>query len=219
MIQAFMRWYGQPIDDVKVRVPKSLPPYIGDEEIEKLLQAIDGHETHKDKIRRDRLLVEVAVGTGMRRSELAELEVRDVRGDSVRVRDSKYNKDRDIPLDRTLGRNLSDFIRDMELNKKVFKLVGPSITMKIKHFARKAGLREDFCVHYLRHKFAFDMLESGADIRTLQELMGHENLTTTQMYLAVTDKRKREAVDQREKYKKRDSGDYDPGGPITPIVR
>ncbi|MFB0559309.1 MAG: tyrosine-type recombinase/integrase [Dehalococcoidales bacterium] len=66
--------------------------------------------------------------------------------------------------------------------------------MKIKAFARRAGL-EDLHAHSLRHKFATDLLEHGADIRSVQHLLGHENLSTTQVYLSVTDKRLREAVD------------------------
>jgi len=219
MIKAFMRWYGQPIDDVKVRVPKSLPPYTEDEALEKLLRAIDNHKTHKSSIPRDRLLVEVDVKTGMRRMELAELEARDVYEDFLMVRDSKYNKDRVIPLAPALARKLNDFVRDMEPNEKVFKLSAPSITMKIKYFARKAGLDESFHAHCLRHKFATDVLESGGDLRVLQELMGHENLSTTRMYLAVTDRRKRETINQLEDRKKRDPTIDDPSAGISPIIR
>jgi hypothetical protein len=69
--------------------------------------------------------------------------------------------------------------------------------MKIKKFARKAGLG-DLHAHALRHKFATDLLEHGADIRSVQQLLGHENLSTTQVYLSVTDKRLREAVNLLE---------------------
>lgn len=81
----------------------------------------------------------------------------------------------------------------MEPNDKVFKLKGPCITMKIKQFARKAGLAT-LHAHTLRHKYAANLLERGADIRILQQLLGHENLSTTQIYLSVTDKRLREAA-------------------------
>jgi hypothetical protein len=62
------------------------------------------------------------------------------------------------------------------------------------------------------------VLESGGDLRTLQELMGHENLSTTQMYLAVTDKRKRETINQLEGGKKRGPTIYDPSAGIMPLT-
>ena len=219
MIKVFMHWYGQPINNLKVRVPKSLPPYTEDEALEKLLRAIDNHKTHKSSIPRDRLLVEVDVKTGMRRMELAELKARDVYDNFLMVRDSKYNKDRVIPLAPALARKLNDFIRNMEPNEKVFKLSAPSITMKIKYFARKGGLDDSFHAHCLRHKFGTDVLESGGDLRVLQELMGHENFSTTQMYLAVTDQRKREAINRLESRRKRDPTIDDPSAGISPIVR
>jgi hypothetical protein len=81
----------------------------------------------------------------------------------------------------------------MEPGENVFKLKPACITMKIKQFARKAGLN-DLHTHSLRHKYATTLLERGADIRTVQQLMGHENLSTTQVYLSITDKRLREAA-------------------------
>ena len=69
MITAFMKWYGEPLTDVHIKIPKSLPSYIEDEDIEKLLAVIGDKRSHKGVIERDRLLVEVAYKTGLRRSE------------------------------------------------------------------------------------------------------------------------------------------------------
>ncbi|MGD0352306.1 MAG: tyrosine-type recombinase/integrase [Dehalococcoidia bacterium] len=197
MVRMFMKWYGEPITDFKVRVPKSLPPYTDNSDIDRLFQAIESKVTHKKLITRDRLLVELALKSGMRRGELASLEVRDIHGDFLVVRRGKYEKDRAIPLPPDLTARLGSYIKGKEPAEKVFNLKGPSITMKIKKFARKAGLA-DLHAHALRHKFATDLLEHGADIRSVQELLGHENLSTTQVYLAVTDKRLREAVNLLE---------------------
>ena len=89
---------------------------------------------------------------------------------------------------------LQKFVNGMQPNENVFKLKPPCITMKIKSFARRAGL-DNLHTHSLRHKYAITLLERGVDIRTVQELLGHESLSTTQIYLSVTDKRLREAVD------------------------
>jgi len=106
----------------------------------------------------------------------------------------------------------------MKPSEKVFKLTAPSISMKIKNFARKAGL-EYFHAHSMRHKFATDLLERGADLKVVQELLGHENLSTTQVYLAVTSERMREAVNLLEGPKKKKEVPYDPTAGIIPIIR
>ena len=193
MLKMFMKWYGEPLDDLKVKIPKELPPYTEDTEIEKLISAIETKKTHKGSIVRDTLLVELALKTGMRRGELANLERGDIHNDFLIVRSGKNAKDRVIPLSPAIALRLNNFIRGKNPGEHVFGLKPPSITMKIKAFAKRAGL-ETLHAHTLRHKFATDLLEHGADIRSVQHLLGHENLSTTQVYLSITDKRLREAV-------------------------
>ena len=200
-IKAFMNWYGQPLDDVSVRVPRSLPPYTEDADIEKLLAAIGRKQSHKGVIVRDRLLVKVARRTGMRRGELASLQKKDIHGGFLMVRGGKGEKDRMIPLTPEIASELADFTKNMKPDQRVFGLGGPSIGMKIKKFARRAGL-EDFHTHSLRHKYATDLLESGANIKSIQALLGHENLNTTQVYLAITEKSLYDAVKQLDKHTK-----------------
>ena len=218
MIKSFMKWYGQPTDKFKVELPRTLPFYIEDDQIEKLLNAIGSKKNHKDTIVRDQLLVQVAVKTGMRRGEMAELEARDVHADFIVVRNGKGGKDRVIPLSTSIAQQLSQFVRGMEPNEKVFKLKAPCISMKIKDFARKAG-DEVYHAHSSRHKFAIDLLERGADLKVVQELLVHENLSTTQVYLAVTSERMREAVNLLEGPRKKKEVPYDPAAGISPIIR
>lgn len=106
----------------------------------------------------------------------------------------------------------------MRPTEKVFKLEAPSISMKITKFSRIAGL-VDFHAHSLRHKFATDLLERGVDLKIVQELLGHENLSTTQVYLAVTGERMRDAVNLLEGPKKGKEFPYDPEAGISPIIR
>ncbi|MFC2040523.1 tyrosine-type recombinase/integrase [Chloroflexota bacterium] len=217
MIKGFMKWFGQPMDDFKVKIPRTLPAYIDDDQIEQLLNAFANKMTHKGTIVRDQLLVQLDVKTGLRRAEMASLEARDVHTDLLVVRDGKGGKDRNIPLGPLIAQTLNQFTKNMKPNEKVFKLAAPTISMKIKKFARKAGL-EDFHAHAMRHKFATDLLVRGADLRSVQELMGHENLSTTQVYLAVTGERTRDAVNLLEASKKNKKPPYDPEGGINPTV-
>ena len=84
------------MDDLKVKIPKTLPPYTKDSEIERLFSAIENKRSHKGRIARDSLLVELALKTGLGRSELGNLEVEDVYQDFLVVRNGKGGKDRII---------------------------------------------------------------------------------------------------------------------------
>jgi integrase len=195
-IKRFMAWYGEGMT-LKAKLPKSIPTYHEDKDIETLLNVIQLKKTHKKMIARDTLLVELDWRTGLRRAELSNLEVGDIHSDFLVVRHGKGQKDRLIPLAPTMAEKLHNFIMGMKPNEKVFKLNPTSLGMKIKDLAKSAGLNNFHC-HSLRHKFATDLLEKGADIRVVQQLMGHENLNTTQVYLAITDKRLRDAVNLLE---------------------
>ncbi|MCH7553771.1 MAG: site-specific integrase, partial [Chloroflexi bacterium] len=183
-LRRFMRWYGEPIDDVKVLVPKSLPPYVADQDIDRLLQAIREKRTHKGTIPRDLLLVELALKSGLRRGELANLETRDVTPEYVLVRGGKGDKDRIVPLPASIAQRLRDAVQGKQPQERVFGLKAPTISNKIRQFADKAGLA-DLHAHSLRHKYATDLLERGANLREVQELLGHTNLNTTQVYLSL----------------------------------
>ena len=86
MVKSFMKWYGQPMDEFKVKIPRTLPHYIEDDQIEKLLKAIDSKRTHKGSIVRDQLLVQLDVKTGLRRAEMANLRLTDLDLDKGVVR-------------------------------------------------------------------------------------------------------------------------------------
>jgi integrase len=192
MVRVFFKWYGEPLD-VKIKVPKSLPAYTDDSDIEKLFEAIENKHTHRGCATRDSLMVALALNSGMRRSELSNLERRDVHPGFVVIRQAKNKKDRVIPLPPSVAVRLNNFVANMKPEERVFKLKAPCITMKIKQFARKAGLN-DFHAHSARHKYAMTLLENGVNIRQVQHLLGHESLATTQVYLSVVDSSLAEAV-------------------------
>ena len=86
------------------------------------------------------------------------------------IRSGKGGKDRVIPLAPSIAQKLNAFVKGMKPTEKVFKLSAPGISMKVKNFARKAGL-EDFHAHSARHKFAIDLLERGADLKVVQQYL------------------------------------------------
>lgn len=200
MIRVFMKWYGEPMDDFRIKVPKTLPPYTKDSEVERLLSAIGNKRSHKGCIVRDTLIVELTVKTGLRRSELANLEVKDIQPDFLVVRNGKGGKDRVIPLVVNIAKRLKNFTQGMKSEEKVFKLKAECISNKIRQFAKKAGLT-GFHTHTMRHKFATDLLERGANIKQVQELLGHDNLATTEVYLSTTDQGKRDAINRLDEDK------------------
>ena len=197
-IKGFMRWYGGPIDDVKIKVPEHLPQYVKDDQIEKLRSAIRGKKSHKRSIERDLLIVELYLKSGMRRNKLAALKVRGVHSDFLMVIKGKKEKDQMIPLLPDIAGKLNSFIKGRQPDESVFGLTGPSIGNKINIFALKTGVK-DIHTHSLRYKYAADLLESGATIRAVQQLLGHSDLATTQIYLAITDESLRDTVNGLDK--------------------
>jgi integrase/recombinase XerD len=193
-LRAFMKWYGDPIEDVRIKAPRPLPQYVEAGDIDTLIGALGDKRSHRNTIVRDQLMVELYYRTGMRQSELADLEVGNVHGDFLVVRKGRGGKDRMIPLLEDIADRLSEFCRGRDPSEKVFGLTGPSIGNKIRRFADRVGLK-GVHTHSLRHKYATDLLESGANIRVVQQLLGHADLSTTQVYLSLTDKSLREAVD------------------------
>jgi integrase len=140
MVRGFMKWYGEPIDDVKIKVPKTLPPYTEDSDIEKLLAVIPKKRSHKGCIERDQLMVLLAWKSGLRRAELANLLVREIHANSLIVRGGKGKKDRMIPLTQDVAEKLHEFIKTKRPAERVFGLTPESLGMKVKQFAVKAGL-------------------------------------------------------------------------------
>ena len=189
--------------------PRSLPKAIPLEDIERLIDL-----PNVDLLgRRDKAILEVLYGTGLRISELAALDVDDVdvTEGAVVVRAGKGNKARVVPMGRQARRALGDYlsITRPELTKKrTARATGAHAALFLnarggrlsrqgcwkilKGYARTAGIEARVSPHTLRHSFATHMLDAGADIRVVQELLGHASLATTQVYTLVSDQRLRE---------------------------
>ena len=169
------------------------------EELNRLMRAPSGN-TLRDL--RDRAIMELFFSTGLRVSELAGLPRDiDLSRDEFSVR-GKGEKVRVVFLSPEAKKALRDYLdkrADIDdalfvqmgknaKNAKELRITPRSIERMIKHYAIKAGITRKVTPHIMRHSFATDLLENGADLRSVQALLGHANITTTQVYTHVTDK-------------------------------
>jgi len=152
---------------------------------------------------RDQLLVHVGLNMGLRVSELCKLEVEhlDFTQRSCLVALGKGAKDRYVPIPEKLAARLQVWIGD-RASGPVFPSAGGrrlairTVQLRVKRLAKIAGITRNVKCHTLRHTFATRLIETGADIRLVQELMGHSSLNTTEVYLHVDVGRMKGAVDR-----------------------
>jgi len=186
---------------------KRLPSFLNDDEISKLLEA-PSKTTWEE--RRDKAILETLYSSGLRVSELVGLnhEDLDLNGGLVRVR-GKGKKERIVPVGRLALEAIQTYLqkrspkpcneaikKPLYINRLGSRLTDRSIRRVILKYARRIALNKEISPHTLRHSFATHLLDRGADLRSVQELLGHENLSTTQIYTHVTTKRLKEAYDQ-----------------------
>lgn len=186
---------------------RSIPKAISVEEVTRLVEA-PGDDVLG---RRDRAMLETLYGAGLRISELVGLDIDDVDVDSgsVLVRSGKGGKDRRVPLGRAARDAVGAYTTRTRpelaarahggraegalfLNARGARLTRQGCWKILKGYARVVGLEEKVSPHTLRHSFATHMLDGGADIRVVQELLGHASLVTTQVYTLVAGPRLRE---------------------------
>ncbi|MFC2034162.1 tyrosine-type recombinase/integrase [Chloroflexota bacterium] len=188
VLGAFFSYYNGEKLPIKIRVPKILPQYVPSEDIDLLIKEIKSKKSHKKSIERDVLLIETAKMTGLRRSELANLRVGDLKlqgSDPVLiVRQGKGAKDRSISLNEYIRARLMTFIKNKSPEESVFGLAAKTISLKIGKWARKAGVPH-LHTHSLRHYVGTTLFERGANPRAIQAALGHESLDVTMRYAAV----------------------------------
>lgn len=201
-----------------IRTPKQakrLPKAITVEQIDKLLSMPDNRETLGA---RDRAILETLYSTGVRVSELVDLNRNDLNmtEQTIHVR-GKGKKERVVPLGShalaavrhymTLlepdpqfasvrERSMIDPAVPLFVNKNSGRLSSRSVRRKLDKYLLSAGLDPSISPHTLRHSFATHLLDNGADLRSVQELLGHQSLSTTQIYTHLTSMRLRTAYDQ-----------------------
>ena len=182
------------------RLDRKIPPRLEQEEVERLLEA-PGDGTPLG--RRDRAILELLYATGLRVSELVglDLETLDLANRLVRVF-GKGGKERIVPFGEpaadALGRYLSGrlaLVRQgpgtdaLFLNARGGRLTARSVRRILDRYLRQAALRASLSPHSLRHAFATHLLERGCDLRSIQELLGHQSLATTEKYTNLSTER------------------------------
>jgi len=188
-----------PFDGVSTpKLDKPLPHALPSRTMSAAIESID---TSEPTGLRDRAIVETLYATGLRISELASLRVRDVAGDTVTVR-GKGGKVRMVPLGRPAQRALDHYLADgrprlaTETSGQGLWVGVRGGPMGSRSLRRSVTKHVATFPHAIRHSFATHLLEGGADLRTVQDLLGHTDLATTQIYTAVTRKHLRGMYDQ-----------------------
>ncbi|HEX6236467.1 MAG TPA: tyrosine recombinase [Acidimicrobiales bacterium] len=188
------------------RVPAGLPKALSQDEVSALLAAVPGDDP---VARRDRAILEVLYGTGLRISELVGLRLGDVDLESCLLRAfGKGAKERVVPIGRHAAAALADWLSpggrgalvpaqwarrgDAEavfLNRRGGRLSRQGAWLVVKRWGTAVGLEDRLTPHVLRHSCATHMLDHGADIRAVQEMLGHASVSTTQVYTKVSTER------------------------------
>ncbi len=190
------------------KVPERSLDLISPQELDRLM---NGPDTNTESGLRDKAMLELLFSTGLRVSELCNLSQEDVdlsrdefsvrgKGDKIRVvflsdsaRDAvreylKARKDFDDAMFIQYGKNA----KNTETKNKDLRLTPRSVQRIIKKYATLAGITRKVTPHVIRHSFATDLLQNGADLRSVQALLGHANIATTQVYTHVTDRHLKE---------------------------
>ncbi len=196
-----------PISDLgRPKVPRSIPRPLAEDQMARLLEAPDAATPRG---LRDRAVLEFLYGSGLRVSEVCgltqgSLDLTNANGPMARVF-GKGKKTRVVPLSQASLRALAEYLRETrdkrskEPSQPLFlaerggPLLPRIIQRNLKAYLAKAGLDSGFTPHKLRHSFATHLLDHGADIRVIQELLGHSSLATTEIYTKVSASRAAEA--------------------------
>ncbi|MBC8448892.1 MAG: site-specific tyrosine recombinase XerD [Chloroflexi bacterium] len=190
------------------RVKKRLPRAAASEDIERLLAVAKGESP---KALRDTALLELLYATGMRVTELISLDLTDVDLETGTIRCyGKGAKERELPIHKRsvealqlyLEKGRPRLLRGREdeqalfLNPRGQRLTRQGLWLIVKQYVQEANLDTNITPHTLRHSFATHMLNRGADLRNVQNLLGHASLSTTQVYTRVSSERLRKVYDE-----------------------
>jgi integrase/recombinase XerD len=173
---------------------KKLPEFLTIEEIELLVNQID---RSKKEGERNLAIIEVLYGCGLRVTELIELKISEIYWEEGFIRIiGKGNKERLVPLGKIASKHLKIYLNEIRVHQKVKDLFVDHVFINkngskisrvmifkiVKKLTEKAGIQKNISPHSLRHSFATHLVEGGADLRSVQEMLGHQSITTTEVY-------------------------------------
>ena len=190
------------------KIGRKLPDTISTTEIDLLIENID---LSKAEGERNRAILETLYGCGLRVSELTNLKISDLYFEEGFIKiTGKGNKQRLVPTSDYTKKFINIYKDEVRIHQKINKedsdilflnrrggkLTRAMIFTIIKRLAKKAGIQKKISPHTFRHSFATHLLENGANLRAIQQMLGHESITTTEVYMHVDRKHLREVVEQ-----------------------
>lgn len=179
------------------RLTRKIPDVLEVHEIDELISAID--LSHPEGMR-NKAMLEVLYGCGLRVSELVELKISNLHLEVEFIKiEGKGNKERLIPIGAQAIKYLKIYLQEVRakqqvkaghedvvfLNRRGTKLTRVMVFLIIKELAQKIGLKKKISPHTFRHSFASHLVEGGADLRAVQDMLGHESITTTEIYTHI----------------------------------
>lgn len=187
------------------RIGRKLPEVLSIEEIDEMISCID---LSTNEGQRNRAIIETLYGCGLRVSELVNLEISKIFLDEEYiVITGKGNKERIVPISPVAIHEIELYLNDRQhldikpgeenilfLNRRGRRLTRVMIFYIIKNLAQLAGIRKEISPHTLRHSFATHLLEGGANLRAIQQMLGHESISTTEVYIHIDRTRLRDEI-------------------------
>ncbi len=186
------------------KMEKYLPEFLTEGEVTKLIESAFAKNESDERGLRDRAILETFYSTGIRISELVGLDIEDIDfiGGIIKVM-GKGRKERLVPIGDTAMLAIREYLekrkidaRALFLNKSKARISARGVRDIVEKYIHLAGIREGVSPHTLRHSFATHLLNRGADLRTVQELLGHANLSTTQIYTHLTTEKLKSVYDK-----------------------
>jgi len=180
------------------RVTRKIPDTLDVTEIDLMLATLD---LSKDEATRNHAIIETMFSCGLRVSEVINLKITDIyeKDEFIRIV-GKGNKERLVPISERAIKEINIYVNSIRnklkiekdcndiifLNRRGKKLSRVYIFLVIKEMALKAGIKKNISPHTLRHSFATSLVEAGADLRSVQQMLGHESITTTEIYTHIS---------------------------------